>query len=577
MRNFEDFISKSIKHKFILLMIGLAIGILIYLIFFQGVDMKEKKINIKQFILKPEYLICMCAEESQAAILDAEDDSFKVQIKFNSTEIAAVSWFSRDIYDHPRLAYKTKIDLRKVKLKFDVRFTNIAQLDAAEPPGMTIVDNNDVDYYVRLYNYATYSAPWWEVEIDFATVKAGWGADQDIPTNNVKEVKLTFIPTSTPVEALAEYQNWEVPGGYLRNEDIFVPVSSCYIATSYGDLYHYSPQRVIKNIEIAGFEGEINHYLGTAQFCERVWSGSEWIIDETKDFNIAARKWHESFWTYAHQKGYKIVNSISFELNKPPSGWAQIAYDYEEATTGWGSKVVCWFVSDVAAYLKKIFLKTAEYLNGVSVPIYLQIGEPWYWVQGVKPCFYNADLKNLFYAETGRYLHEWQDYKDDYETWIADLHWLRDKMGDFCQEIRDYVKATYSGAKLEILLYTPATLGSKKVDGTPSMIVIVNFPETDWSASEFDYFKIENYEYVTDGDFEAVRKDFKLIERLGYDNTNGYYMSGYVAIYNKQEWKYVRRAAQMAEKSEIFKGIFVWSLNQIIEGDISFILQDYWD
>jgi len=542
--------------------------------------MKEKKIRVKQWIFKPEYWSISMQFENQAAIVDTTDGSFKVYIKYNKfveeTHTVSAVWHTKDVYDHQRLAYKTKIDLREVKLRFKVKYTNLKGFD--EHDGMTIVDNNGNFYYVRLWHYATWNDPWWEVEIDFSTVKAGWNNDEEIPMENIQRVQLDYQPTSTPAECVAEYQDWEVEGGYLRNEDVYVPVSECCIATDYDDIDHLSPARVMKNIEVCGFEGKINHYLGFGKYADRVQSGDDWIIDDTKDFNTPCKKWHESFWSLAHEKGFIIQSGFSLEMHHPPAEWKQKAYDGETAEVVWGSSVVTWFNDDVRAYIKKMFLTVAEICDSLNIPIHLQIDEYWYWcTYSKKPCFYDDYLKADFLAEKGRDIHQWQSYEDDYEEWVDDLYWLRDKLGDFCQEIRDYVQATYPSAKFGILFYTPEVLGRTKGDGSASMLHIANFPFEDWRSSEFNWFKLENYDYVIEGEFERVKEDFKWLNSLGYTSSGeAFYMTGWCESYSRQIWENMRKAGQMAEQWGKFNDIFVWSLSRIMDDDISFLLNDYW-
>src|SRR3546814_4515586 len=66
----------------------------------------------------------------------------------------------------------------------------------------------------------------------------------------------TLFPYTTLFRSIA----CDGPGSVLAIGDPVVPVHGFRIATGYADLYHVTPERMLRNIMQLGYRGAINHY-----------------------------------------------------------------------------------------------------------------------------------------------------------------------------------------------------------------------------------------------------------------------------------------------------------------------------
>jgi hypothetical protein len=58
--------------------------------------------------------------------------------------------------------------------------------------------------------------------------------------------------------------------------DGLVPEHRLRIATGYDDLYHLTPERVLRQIGWLGYRGPINHYVGMSHYFRLGQTGELW-------------------------------------------------------------------------------------------------------------------------------------------------------------------------------------------------------------------------------------------------------------------------------------------------------------
>ncbi|MDO3678677.1 non-contractile tail sheath protein [Paenibacillus ehimensis] len=157
--------------------------------------------------LKPKYLVTDFNFEMIASAVTTSENSFVVSGNFRrNTDLAGVSWETRDRYSHKKFRYPTITSFKDVKLSYNYEVSGYtAQMDGIISPTLTIETNSGENYFVRLWNYVvdrplddweigyrnysgtSYTFPTGRtvrngngitgtIEIDFNNLYAGWAA-----------------------------------------------------------------------------------------------------------------------------------------------------------------------------------------------------------------------------------------------------------------------------------------------------------------------------------------------------------------------------------------------------------------
>lgn len=86
-------------------------------------------------------------------------------------------------------------------------------------------------------------------------------------------------------------------------------------------------------------------------------------------------------------------------------------------------------------WLQQVFIEFAGILNNEGHTPYMQVGEPWWWINpNDKPCIYDYPTKVKFNNETGLYAPEIADRMSDVSgaTEQEYLLFLQEELGNPC-------------------------------------------------------------------------------------------------------------------------------------------------
>ncbi len=510
-------------------------------------------------------------------------DSLRVECEFHHHDaLAGLIWWSVDELDHPLLAYDTDRDYARTTLRFRWRSGGIIPLDAVHGPTLTIegqdAAGNQRSWYVRLWNYATGTPEDAEIVLPFSNLAGGWDiqtAPDPVHPSAIDRMFISLAPPlydpANPGLMPARADGWvemseiacEGDRPLLEIGDAMIPPHDIRMSTAYDDAYNQTPERLLRNVEQLGYRDEVMHYIGMSHFYRLTPDGSGGLLaDNPTVFAQPALSWHQDLLAKAKQYGLDVILSFSFELfaEHCPPDWMQRAHDGSPALTGWQppSSLLSLAVADVRAHLKQLALELAQMQVDADLPVKVQIGEPWWWVNSdFAPCIYDDAMRALLDPATP----DITDMRGPLSAGqITALQIAGGLLGSMTREIRDDVKAGFGPASQVLLLaFTPTILNPEMPD-MPSL----NLPQ-EWIFPEFDRLQIEDYDWLTAG-AEALRlQGYAAVDQqLAYPASAQDYVSGFVLDPADAELFWQRIDAGLEEAAA--RGIprrFVWALPQV--------------
>jgi hypothetical protein len=340
-----------------------------------------------------------------ASVCTTGPDSLRVECSFyRQDDLAGLIWPSADRFDHTLLRYETARDFRRCTLRFRWRSAGVKALDVPYGPTLTI-EGRDAEgaartWLVRLWNYASGAPEDAAVTLDFGALQAGFApGGEAVFAGDIDRMFISLVaPGYTGAgAALAQAAHgWaelseiscEGSGSVLAVGDVLVPEHALRIATGYDDLYHLTPERVLRNVLALGYRGVINHYVGMSHYFAL---GGDGKVDAGAALNGPCAAWHRDFAARAQANGHELTWSLSYELldQHCPEGWKQRHEDGAPALTGWvPPSALLSPANDAAmAYLQGVAAAFAGIALEAGLRVRFQVGEPWWWVKdGASAC-----------------------------------------------------------------------------------------------------------------------------------------------------------------------------------------------
>ncbi|MFX5635144.1 phage capsid protein [Acinetobacter baumannii] len=477
-----------------------------------------------------------------------------------TNDLVGISWDSYDTKDHKLLAYETKYSYAGVVWDFDIELS--ASMPVLNNPNLTptltvYYHDNGVDKiaYIVLFNYANNpSSRTAHIHINWDTVKAGFSATDSFSVTNIQRISFSGFtshyngqsatPLSQPEDGYIRITNSVVTGtnAKLNLSRVVVPQHNYGICTSYDDHYDLNPQRLVNNMVALGYQGLVNHYCGMSHYPEMTWKSdiNKWQIPDTlvtgeAVVNTCARKWHEKYAQALHNANMQPIFGVSFEMYSLGANefWAQRDWNSNLGKTGYQPPSYFFSLSDqnALAYLHKVFIEFADTMVAGGCNVNMQIGEPWWWYNTDTnlPCVYDYPTKLAFNADTGLYapdlgtiyeaMNKTGTPYDEFKTW------LRNKLGQTCQNIRAAIKAKYANAQVCPLIFFPSIRSPIQ-----TLATYINYPSQHYSYPNFDYIMTEAYDWLLEAKLDLAHQAVSQIptQDLGYPANKVAYLSGFV-------------------------------------------------
>ncbi len=540
---------------------------------------QQRRRWIKRF--DPAYWTVDFPRPMLAAVTTIGADALAVDVEFHRRgDLAGLIWEARDRWSHPLLAYQTARDFSGVVLSFRWATTgSLLPLDDVDGAVLT-VEGRDADgaarsWYVRLWNFASGNGRDARVRIDFDDLRAGFFAGGEVvPVGDIDRMFISLVPpgydgsdTPLPAKATGRLVLSEIacdgPGSVLRAGDAFVPPHGVHLAGGYDDSYNQTPERLIEQAFALGYRGSLVHYVGMSHFAALAHDAGSGRYLATPGGELAgpAAAWHADYLARAGALGFSPILSLSFELFDEfcPDAWAQRDSGGARAATGYVPPSTLLSPVDVGAtaWLQAVAAGFLALAQTAGVPPRFQIGEPWWWVgPDHRPCLYDAATLARWQAERGTPPPAITDIRAVTTAAERDwLDWCGARLGEATLALRDAVRAAAPGAEVLLLFYAPQVLG-----GDAPELIRANLP-LEWASPAFDVLQLEDYDFVTTGDFGGqARARAAVAERLGYPIAGQHYFSGFAAVAG--DWPRIVDAADAA----VARGVaetFVWAWPQI--------------
>lgn len=507
-----------------------------------------------------------------ASVCTTGANSLRVECLFyRQDDLAGLIWEAEDRWDHPLLRHETARDFRRCRLGFRWRSVGVKALDVAHGPTLTI-EGRDQDgasrtWLVRLWNYADGGPEDAVVSLDFSDLREGFApGGEPVFACDVDRMFVSLVapgysgadlPLDAPVEGWVEVSEiaCEGSGSVLAVGDALVPEHALRIATGYDDLYHLTPERVLRQALALGYRGALNHYVGMSHYFRL---GADGRVDAGAAMNGPCAAWHADFAARAKALGFLPIWSLSYELldQHTPEAWKQRAADGSPALTGWvPPSALLSPANDAAmAWLQGVAAGFAGIADEAGLRVRFQVGEPWWWVTADHHiCLYDdaavARFAPVAIADVRGSLSAAQ---------VATLDAAGAVLAESTAALGAAVRAVAADAEVMLLAYLPGVL-----DAAAPEVKRANLP-LGW-AGQFDVLQLEDY------DWGAARAHGRTAagvaeagERLGYPPGQQHYFAGFVlSAEDAAAWHAIAEAAELAFARDTSE-VFVWALPQVL-------------
>lgn len=516
--------------------------------------------------------------------------------------LAGVIWSTKDKYDHKGISFQDHTDLRNAKLWFDIELGDGMPDFNNEKltPTLTLKLLDGATHYIPLYAYAEGISEDYKratIKLDFSNLKSGPDVNVPVDTSQVDQFFFSMISEKyAEGEDVVPKENQnlmlkitlkEPDTGYtmMRVNNLTIPAHDVRMCTSYDDMYNLTPERVVDNCLKLGYRDMINHYNGMSHYYEFSWESSAWKLNKDVPVNNATLQWMNNYFALTRANGYKVINSISFELMSTvcPAEWVQ--HDWNDALAETGYTPPSWVLSpninEGMQYIQSVINKIAATCEQVNQVVIIQIGEPWWWYNTATnlPCVYDYTTKVRFNEETGLYAQDMgtiYDFKTGtpYDEYVD---FLRQCLGERVVKFGADLKNSYPNAKITLLPFLPSIIGN-------GIMEKINLPSGSYTPENFDFYCSECYDWLLQGKME---KSFQAItiprDVLKFKEDKIHYLAGFVpdeglaplygfdpnSNYREYLWKMIIGNIVLNEFK--FPGIYqyIWAYPQVMHDSIT--------
>ena len=263
----------------------------------------------------------------------------------------------------------------------------------------------------------------------------------------------------------------------------------------------------------------------------------KWLTDLTAmpRINRAARDWSQSFFIALKSYGIEVTVSFSTELGSgDASAAAGIAQCYPDGSPCMVNTPALQtnFSPASLAYWQQVYLDMANLMDAAGMTPFMQFGEVqwWYFCPPTDPAagnwtpianggmpFYDTYTTATFQSQYGRPMHVFSDPSNDPTPYPDESAFLPGLISKFTAAIMAFVRQNYANAQFEVL-YPCDT-------NDAPLTRVVNLP-AQWSPSNLNCFKTENFTYTGDYDLNAAVTSIMLPLQMGFTAPDSAHLVG---------------------------------------------------
>lgn len=261
-------------------------------------------------------------------------------------------------------------------------------------------------------------------------------------------------------------------------------------------------------------------------------NGNFWRTDLTAvpRINRAARDWSQSFFATLKQYGVDVAASFSMELqhgdDTPAAG---IAQRYPNGDPAWLTTPALQtnFGPQSMAFWEQAYLDMASLMSAAGITPYLQFGEvQWWYFPGptattvTEPglALYDAFSTAAFQSTYGRPMAVVPNQNADPAAFPAECQFLPGIIGSFTSAIREFVRSSFPNSRFEVLYPVD-------VNDAP-MTQIINFPGGDWTPTNLNCLKTENFSYTLERDLNKAMQSIQFPALHGFATSQSSHLVG---------------------------------------------------
>lgn len=517
---------------------------------------------------------------AMASVVTTAADTMQIDVELHHEgELVGLIWESEDTIDHPLLAYEANRDYSNTTLQFRWQSEGVIPLDAVNGPTLTIegrdAQGNPQGWFIRLWNYAEGSPTDAVITLPFSQLESGFGLPgtlihpTDIDRMFISLVAPDFVagssaPLPTRFNGKVIVSDIVADGRHnvLEIGDVRLPVHGERLATAYDDAYDQTPARILRNLIGLGYREDVIHYVGMSHHMRLSYQSAELLAAPAGELCQPCIEWHKSFFALALDNDLEVIASISYELFNAycPEDWKQRTLSGEPALTGWvppssllspaNTQAMAWLQASTSAFV--------DLLASSTLPVRLQIGEPWWWTtaQG-EICIYDDAARQAFGGAP-------PDIPDMRLALDTDQIALLDAAGTLlAQSTADLTASIRAAApafaEVLLLAFTPTILNPQMPE-----LYRANLP-TGWARPAFDRLQLEDYDWLTDGADASRRNAYAFAdERLQYPLEEQDYLAGFVLQADDDElyWPRIDRGINEAIERGVVRR-YVWAQPQV--------------
>ena len=261
-------------------------------------------------------------------------------------------------------------------------------------------------------------------------------------------------------------------------------------------------------------------------------NGSFWRTDlsAAPRINRAARDWSSSFFSALYGYGIDAAASFSMELqNGDDTQTTGIAQRYPSGDPAWLTTPALQtnFGPESTAFWQQVYLDMAGIMAAVGMVPYLQFGEvQWWYFPGPTATtitepglpLYDSYTTTTFQVTYARPMAVIPNQYADPGGFVSECAFLPGLIGTFTSTIRQFVQSSLPGVRFEVLYPTD-------VNDTP-LNQVINFPTTDWTPSNLNCLKTENFTFTAERDLNEASQSIQLPALHGFPPAQSSHLIG---------------------------------------------------